>query len=86
MRVATGTQNLRPRPEKTFVDAFLDTFLVYALRETWPTGTGVELRVGVEQVGLAAHALVRAVLVIVPVLAGESAFRTGTAGDIELFG
>lgn len=52
--------------------------------EARPSGARFEFRSGAEQFGIAADAVVRAVVVEVPVLAGERRFRAALAGDLIL--
>ena len=54
------------------------------LEEARPAGARLELRVGREQRRVAADAHVGAVVVAVPVLAGEGPLGAGLAGDLEL--
>ena len=56
------------------------------LEEARPAGARLELRVGREQRRAAAHAHVGAVVVAVPVLAGERPLGAGLAGDLVLLG
>src|SRR5262245_12113842 len=61
-----------------------DIFLLRRLPEAGPAAAGLELVIGAEQLGAAAHAAVDAGLVIVPVLAGEGALRAVLARHLEL--
>lgn len=54
--------------------------------ETGPPGSGVELRVGVEEVLAADHTAVPPRVVAVPVAAGERPLGTGLLGDVVLLG
>src|SRR6185295_13562626 len=59
-------------------------FLCDRLIETRPPGSRLELCAGNKQIVSAAHALVDTLLVILPVLTGESAFGSFLAGDFIL--
>jgi pyridoxamine 5'-phosphate oxidase len=53
--------------------------------EAGPSGTGFEFRAGAEQFRVAADAVIRAVVVEVPVFSGEGRFSAALAGDLILF-
>src|SRR5581483_11360681 len=62
----------------------LDVVFVNGLRKARPAGARIELGVRAEQLQSTADADVLALLVIVPVLAGESALGAVVAGDFVL--
>jgi len=64
----------------------LDDVLADGLEEARPTGARLELGVAGEQGGVADDAAVGAVVVAVPVLAGEGPLGAGLLGDGELGG
>ena len=72
--------------EEAVVGAQLDVLEVGRLGEAGPAGAGVELGVGGEQLGAAADAAVHAVVLLVPVGAGEGALGAGLAGHLVLLG
>src|SRR6185437_3021183 len=83
---ALGAVNLGPTHVVARVDVGFHGIGSQRSEEARPARTGIELRVRVEQRLAAAHALVHAVLLGVPVLAGEGPFGALLAGDSELFG
>src|SRR5487761_2270766 len=59
----------------------LQVFFVHRRIETGPAAAGFELGSGTEQLGVAANAAIRPVVVKIPVLAGERRLRAALAGD-----
>src|SRR5205823_11321835 len=62
----------------------LDTFVGKRFPETWPAGTGFELRIRAEQRIAAAHAHILPFFVVVDVLAGERRLGAFLARDLVL--
>ena len=72
--------------EEAVVGPGLDRVVVHRVEEARPAGAGVELGVGAEQLCAAAATAVDAVLLVVPVGAGERALGALLAEDLVLLG
>src|SRR4051794_3281194 len=83
---AVAAGDLGAAHEQRVVRARLDRGGDGWLGEARPAGAGVELRRGREQLGAAARAAVHAVLLDVPVLAGERALGAALAQHLVLLG
>src|SRR5258706_3544395 len=77
VRIALRTQHLYAAHAVGAVDPRFDVRVVGRLPETGPAGARIELGPGLKQLGVAANTAVGAVLVHVPILAGEG--RLGAA-------
>jgi pyridoxamine 5'-phosphate oxidase len=65
------------------VDRF-EILFVHRRVKTRPSAARFELRAGAKKLGIAAHAMIRAVVVKIPVFAGECRLRAALAGDLIL--
>src|SRR3954463_6963820 len=83
---AVAAGDLGATHEQRVVGAGLDRGGDGGLGEAGPAGAGVELGRGREQLRAAARTAVHAVLLDVPVLAGERALRTALAQHLVLLG
>src|SRR5258706_9384442 len=86
MGAAVAAPRLGAGHAVALVDLLLDCVGTERLEEARPARSGVELRLRREQRSLAADTHVRAVLVAVPVLAGERPLRSGPPSHLELLG
>src|SRR3569833_2870736 len=86
MPAAPAAQPFDALHSQAVVFAHLDFFRIGRFPEAGPAAAGVELRVRGEQLRAAAGAAVGAVLVMVPVLAGEGAFGSRLPQHAELLG
>ena len=68
------------------VDLGGDRVVGHRIEEARPSRAAVELRVAAEELGVAHDAVVGAVVVAVPVLAGEGSFGGAALGHLELLG
>src|SRR5688572_23720782 len=78
--------HLCPAHTKSVVRFGLDRGLIQWLEETRPAATGLELGLGREEWVIAHDAPIDAIVVAVPVLAGERALGPFLLGDVELLG
>ncbi len=83
---ALSAAGLGPDHAVTGVGGFLHRLLTERLEEARPARPGLELRLRGEQGLTADDAYVGAVVVAVPILAGEGSFGAGLLGDLVLLG
>src|SRR5262245_17551607 len=81
VRAAALAVHLGALHEVTVVVLGLDVLRIGGRREARPAAAGVELGLGIEEHVTAAHAAIRAILVVVPVAAGEGALGPLLARD-----
>src|SRR5438477_3711950 len=84
MPATAATDDLGPGHPQASVRTQLDVLSHRRLVEARPTGPGIELGIGAEQVCSAARAAVRAVLLDVPILPGECRLRAVVPQDVVL--
>src|SRR5258708_39756457 len=84
MRVALRAEHLGAAHSVSAIDARLHVRIVHRRPETGPTGAGIELGAGAEQFVIAADAAIGAVVVQVPVFAGEGGLGAALARDLIL--
>src|SRR5208282_716745 len=84
MRIAAGTARLRSSHTITGVGDFLDVLAIGGGIETRPPGSRIKFRFRAKKQRATADAVVRAVVVLVPVLAGESGLGAAGAGHLIL--
>src|SRR5262245_38690149 len=82
--VATAAMHLRAAHAVAVIRFGRHVFLVGRLPEAGPAGAGIELVIRAEELGIAAHASVRALVVVVPIDARKSRLRSFLARDVEL--
>src|SRR5271165_2612111 len=86
MRAAAAACHLRPHHPVTPVHGVLDLALVLGGVKAWPSASRVELGLGVEQLVAAADTEINALVMEIPVLAGECALGAFFARDLVLLG
>src|SRR4029077_12100504 len=84
MRIAAGTARLGASHAITGVGMFADVLAVGGGKEARPSGSRIEFCFRAKEQCAAADAVVRPVIVLVPVLARESALGAAAAGDLIL--
>ena len=86
MRVATAATDFGSDHAMGLVFKFPDRIRVDCLEKAGPAAAGIEFCIRHEQRRFAAHAIVTADELVVPVGTGERALGAGLAGHIELLG
>src|SRR5258706_11549531 len=86
MRVARRADDLGAAHPKRLIVFHAHVFRRHRLPERWPAGARLELGLGRKKRRAAADTTVRALVVMVPVLAGECALGSLSARHVELFG
>src|ERR1035437_9714701 len=86
MRIALRTARLGASHAIAGVGVFVDVFAVGGGIEARPSGSRSKLGFRTKKQSAAAHAVVRSVVVLVPVLAGEGALGAAGAGHLILLG
>src|SRR5678815_1528925 len=81
MRVALGAQHLGAPHEQAGVRFGANILRRNRPGKAWPSGAGIELRVGIEQWFAAAHAGIGSRLLTIVVFAGERPLRALLPGD-----
>src|SRR5260370_12279403 len=84
MRIAAGTARLRARHAIAGVGVFRYVLAVGGGVEARPSGSRIKFCCGAKKKCATADAMVRPVVVFVPVLAGESGLRAAGAGHLIL--
>src|ERR1700674_2609744 len=84
MRIATGATRLGASHAITCVGVFADVLAVGGGKEARPSGSRIKFCFGAKEQCATADAVVRPVVVFVPVLAGESALGAAAAGHLIL--
>src|SRR5258708_5701879 len=84
MRIAAGTARLGASHAMTGVGVFTDVLTVGGGEEAWPSGSRIKFCFRAKKQCATADAVIRPVVVFVPVLAGESALCAATAGHLIL--
>src|SRR5579859_4536655 len=84
MRVARGTAHLSADHAVTRIAVFDYSSTLARLVKAWPAGTGIKLRLRIEQRRSAAHTVIHPRFLGVPILPREGAFGSSLAGDVIL--
>src|SRR6266404_3725201 len=84
MRIAAGTARLGASHAITGVSVFADVLAVGGGKEARPSGSRIKFRLRAKEQCATADAVVRPVVVFVPILSGESALGAATAGHLIL--
>src|SRR5208282_947630 len=86
MRIALGATCLGARHAVTTVGVLADVLAVGGGKKTWPSGSRIKFCFRAKQQGATADAMVRPVIMLVPILAGESGLGAAGASDLVLLG
>src|SRR5258708_19774617 len=84
MRIAAGTVRRGPSHAITGVGVFADVLAVGGGKEAWPSGSRIKFCFRAKKQCATADAVVRPVVMFVPVLAGESALGAAAACHLIL--
>jgi hypothetical protein len=75
--IAYIAQNFGAYHAMTAVDALSDIIRIKRAKVTWPTATGIKLRVGLEKWRTATDANIDPFFMVIPIATGKGAFRGG---------
>src|SRR5580704_14426409 len=84
MRIAAGTTRLGSRHSITVVGVFDDVLAVGCGKEAWPSRSRVKFCVRAKKQRPTTNAVIRSVVVFIPVLASEGALGTAGTGYLIL--